>query len=579
MAGSIQSKTIHDILFHAGIHKVERTSHDETGSQYYRGIIGYRKGNRADAKGQLHADDPSLVSLSDTLVEFAEVKNKTTIDYILHDSVRSHFTRIQVVITPSSTIGAGEKPSVAIEHIDTHANSEAKNLTEQFEVIKDAVKTAFALDAAPEVTHKVTNNTQTKNTCGDRCVLFLLSVYPNYLEKQYNQKYGTQFSKEEMRDALLADENKMREFIAFLDEQAQQKAKKEAGTHAESSSSSIISAIDDRFFAIEDIERNKAIDGALSFLNNLKLWKDEESHPVTFKITEKKIDVDNNEAEFKFTAERNGTDLGSITLTRKDNEPDADKKTTTWTCTTTNSSVTEEQRFQLIAAESLALRLEGMNADEAKKIGIVELNESERGERKKIHPQSKFPFTSTSRPPPNESEAIALSQKEISLIKAHFDAGYKEVYYGKLKLTPKNTEITYLSLPTQHVPTADEPYATKLAQIYQTMIAADSDEKKGAAYTKLDQLISDLAQERKIQEGADELNNNLTPIIELAQQKLTDDQLEKLRPIITVISSCAEGNWMQVYDLQDSAKQANITAAIVTTAAVMLPSLSQQPDL
>lgn len=205
-----------------------------------------------------------------------------------------------------------------------------------------------------------------------------------------------------------------------------------AAAAASSSSSSTVAAVDDRFFEMHQNEeqKNQMINGVLDYLNEKKLWKDG-NKAAHFTLKSKSIESAEQKAEFTFTAERNNNNLGEITLTRKDNQEAEDKKIITWTCTTTDPSITDKQRFQFIAENSLILRLMGMNDIEAKKIGIVELDQAIRGDQN-VMINSEFKFTPSGG---RDTSQQKLSQTEVDLIKAHLDAGYKEVTYRGITFT------------------------------------------------------------------------------------------------------------------------------------------------
>ena len=120
--------------------------------------------------------------------------------------------------------------------------------------------------------------------------------------------------------------------------------------------------------------------------------------------------------------------FGNITLTRQDGiGQQTGAPTATWTCTADfkNPNLTADQqekmRFDLIALESLALRMAQaphLPASEAARIGIININEQLSNKRA----STLFLYSG--------SAPCILSPREERLIQAHLDAGYKEVHYN-----------------------------------------------------------------------------------------------------------------------------------------------------
>jgi hypothetical protein len=209
----------------------------------------------------------------------------------------------------------------------------------------------------------------------------------------------------------------------------------------------------------EEMAINKWFQNSLSALNNQELfgqgtpfrWTQEENS-----FGEPSITFDDNTRTTSVTLwmKKDGNQEPiNIKLIRKEEEiGDQNKKTpvVTWRCNASNLS--EEDRYKIIAVQSLQLRLANMsnNPTEAKRIGIVELPESQRGTRNKKANEFFKPNSA-------HSKGDLLSQNEINLIKAHFQAGYEQVEYRDVLYTglaPKaNPASSLTSTITQFNPT------------------------------------------------------------------------------------------------------------------------------
>lgn len=441
-------------------------SGDPATIKVYGGIIRFE--NNEITKGEGLAIDHGEVELGKQITELLALqneKNSITVDFVVAEGGRNHFSILSVTSDP------GKK--IKIEHRDTSRpknlpkNSLQKKLEEAVKEVVFKVQSNPGRDQLP-YQYVATPHQQRKNTCADRVMLSMLLTHdPGRLTGLLNNfsKELTKAAKtiEAQVDHLLNPDNEalLRKFTCFLVEKTSALERKiEITEVAPPAEASFLRGRDTWYpkdsegeseIASTEEDRKKWLLNSLGQLNKNEkknfaegtrfAWKQDANGQ--FNEPSVQFDDDQKLATISLTMTRPDKTQVDITLTRKEEEIEIDNTKTpvvTWKCDA--SGLSEKEKFELIAVESLALR-QAQKLSDADKIGIVELDEATRG-KQNIEIKNAFRFTPNNKDTGNQK----LSQTEVNLIKAHLDAGYNEVTYRDITFTglkPLVSSVSYLT--------------------------------------------------------------------------------------------------------------------------------------